>query len=187
MLKLYCEKVREGEESENHTHPLTFLGYFNFTLSEGEFNTYLKGNIQAKCLECRRPFMCSTKEQWRTYCPACYLLLNGIIVQCSGCEKRIPIYPDKKNEENFCRDCYKKQNGKQKVCLECFSTFYYIPKKNNDEDFDNCYDCFLKKSGIKKKCFDCKQNIYVRKETKFWKKRCWDCWLYSGKKKRTLK
>jgi hypothetical protein len=130
--------------------------------------------------------MVSSEEKWRTYCPACFVLLNGVIVECSGCDKKIPIYSDKKDQENFCRGCYIEKNGESKVCLNCFKTFHYL-ENSTENPPDNCYECFLKINGVRKKCIDCSEIFYVKKESKFWKKRCYDCWLSSKKSRNKSK
>jgi hypothetical protein len=189
MYKIYCEEIGESEKTKFNTNPLLgFKGYLLYVPTEEE-NLMIKilpKKIEKKCLECRRPYMVTAEEKWRTYCPACFVLLNGEIVECSGCEKKIPIYSDQKDEHNFCQECYKIKNGQSKVCLNCFKTFYYI-EKNLENVPENCYECFLKLNGVKQKCVDCKENFYVKKESKKWKKRCYDCWLDSKTKLKKTK
>lgn len=179
MYKVICKEILDQKEMPTLPKlPPSFNAYLLYIPSNQSFDVSEEKVEQTNCVECSRPFSRRCNEKWRTMCPSCYLLINGIIVDCSGCDKRIPIYTDKKNEKNYCRDCYRKVNGCPKVCLECFATFYYIDDK--DEIPNNCYDCFMKKNGVRQKCVDCRVSFNVKKETKQWKKRCYDCWIENG-------
>lgn len=137
------------------------------------------------CEECNRPFKQLTNEPWKKLCNYCYAKSKGEIVPCSGCAKKIPVFPSRTDLENFCYDCYLERKGQSKVCTKCFKTFFYIPKSCQEDPAD-CHDCYLKINGIKRKCLDCDANFYIMKGSKDWKKRCYECWLEPGKKKKEI-
>lgn len=132
-----------------------------------------------KCKYCRMPIQ--VKEDWKDSCRPCYAKNNGTILNCKGCNKKIPVL-DYQFGDNYCVECYKKKNGIGKTCTKCNETYYVLSTSKYDLDLQSkCLDCFLKTDGIMSKCTICKCEMRIKKDEKPWKKKCYDCWLSPNK------
>jgi hypothetical protein len=186
LTKSYSNKQLIRDRDSDHVYFTHSTGnIFSLNSSSSIPSTNRSSYKTIKCEECTRPFKQLANEPWKKLCNYCYAKSKGEIVQCSGCTKKIPVFPSRVVLDNYCYECYQERKGQPKVCTKCFKTFFYIPKSGQEDPMD-CHDCYLKINGIKRKCLDCEANFYIMKGSKDWKKRCYECWLEPGRKKKKI-